>query len=1259
MDEDSAFMAQPDTRNVPFHVTVRTDHPQLLAGLNHWMELGLVSEAQVLRFCTRYLSCPLPDPVLAEQPEGVIATYTGDEPVLVEPHRQRRLLPAPLLALQEFAQSVKTEISVIWLLFLGVFLIVVSSGILAVSQWQNFPATGQYGILLAYTLSFWGVSEWTRRQARLQITASMLQLTTLLIIPVNFWMIDGLKLFATPTGQGVAAIAAILLSAIAFRVLACVSGQNIGVMGFSAIVLNFLQFGWQLSYWPLLAIYLGTCSTAFLVFRNSEPPPLENPSSSQGWWTVLSLHQTTLFYGALLLLFRGWLVQQVALEQLGLAFGLCGGIAVWLSRRHLSPSLWLGFGLLLFGWAVAWPATPPWQGIAISALALWLLWDQLQRHWHPWTLYAILGTGLQSLWLLGRSLPSSLQETILTTVQQWVGTAGMPYALQAIALFPYLWVMVVFARQLKRWQQPVLFRQTNWIALALGSYLLIWTVDNGILRAIYLGLSCLTLLALRNAQLVGLAQVTGLAAIAASVRVLFPSLNLEGWFRLLLVGMSLEWIVSWLSPSLIWKRSAWYSGLTLGILASALYFTLSVLDQLTDRWMMLVMPLLLVFLSNQPQFFAQQTAYWLSLVSIIAIQGGTILTFIPRLVGFSTGLGLMAFQTARWQKLLPALLTVGFAIGVAFTLSWHWYPGDRWDLGFNFAAVAALVLVILRHGLQRQILPGPSVYQQGLDGWLSIISVLNGFLLGLYSIFLWTGQPTPISQPLPLVVATSITLGALLYRWLQHAHTGWLWLASGWLNLLVVLGLGMSSRHLETLAIAQLGLAILAQLLGDFWVRRHSCPYKPSWHAIPLLYAGLGLLIGHFQFTATTGLFMLATALIVLVISRRSPSLKPLTYLGFALFSGGFYERLIYTLSQATGENVGDGILLLAGLATLLAWVYQFLGNRLAAWFYLPATTAHLVATLHWALGSFLMLWSIGQLASPLGKWMGLVILLLLGASALWRGKQQSPWIYAGSLQGFVALTELLQKLISPTLFNDWGGAIVGLLAIAFYHLPWRRWGWEIVPWLRMICLWPAVVIVLTAFEINIQSLLIAGAAYAAIALKSQRFRVSYLSVALGLWAGWRLLAQYQIYEPLWYIVLFGIGLLYGAQFDPQLRSPEARQSRHLLRCLGTGLMGVTALYESDAAFWLGIATLGIGLLLSLVGILLKVRAFLYVGTLTVILKMLRLAWLFIEQQPKALWGIGICVGILLTLIAANFEARRTQVSQLTQSWGRELDTWE
>ncbi len=38
-------------------------------------------------------------------------------------------------------QGLLDELSIRWLLFLGIFLIIISSGVLAASQWHNFPLT--------------------------------------------------------------------------------------------------------------------------------------------------------------------------------------------------------------------------------------------------------------------------------------------------------------------------------------------------------------------------------------------------------------------------------------------------------------------------------------------------------------------------------------------------------------------------------------------------------------------------------------------------------------------------------------------------------------------------------------------------------------------------------------------------------------------------------------------------------------------------------------------------------------------------------------------------------------------------------------------------------------------------------------------------------------------------------------------------------------------------------------------------------------
>jgi hypothetical protein len=84
-----------------------------------------------------------------------------------------------------------------------------------------------------------------------------------------------------------------------------------------------------------------------------------------------------------------------------------------------------------------------------------------------------------------------------------------------------------------------------------------------------------------------------------------------------------------------------------------------------------------------------------------------------------------------------------------------------------------------------------------------------------------------------------------------------------------------------------------------------------------------------------------------------------------------------------------------------------------------------------------------------------------------------------------------------------------------------------------------------------------------------------------------------------------------------------------------------------------------LSLALGVIGILLRIRAFLYVGTVAFIAKILRLVWLYIADESLVLWALGIALGLLLIWIAATFEARRAQVTALLQYWVGELEQWQ
>ena len=181
----------------PIHIGVKLpgNHPQLLTGLDTWLQLGLISDGQVRQICQEYLSCRLvqiPKYIEENKPHKLQSKLVSVDS-FTDSKKNRKTSVAPSFV-SSVLQSLLAELSVRWLLFLGMFLVVLSSGVLAASQWERFPASGQYSILWGYSLTFWIVSFWAGKQKNLKLTAGTLLVVTLLLIPVNFWAIDSFKL---------------------------------------------------------------------------------------------------------------------------------------------------------------------------------------------------------------------------------------------------------------------------------------------------------------------------------------------------------------------------------------------------------------------------------------------------------------------------------------------------------------------------------------------------------------------------------------------------------------------------------------------------------------------------------------------------------------------------------------------------------------------------------------------------------------------------------------------------------------------------------------------------------------------------------------------------------------------------------------------------------------------------------------------------------------------------------------------------------
>jgi len=1310
--------ASPPDRPIVIELVVRSAHPALLEGLEIWLQLGLLSDDLVRQICQDHLSCPVRFPASVTQPDDFLPPAAISRPVVAPRSRVTAAIGAPSSEstglVTRVLRSLMAELSVRWLLFLGVFLVVVSSAVIAASQWQNVPRAGQYGILLTYTLAFWGVSLVTGRNPALRLTSRMLQTATLLMIPANFWMMDGFRLWDSLAGATIAAIAALSLSSIlAFSLRPSASAiQQTWLTTGMAIALSWLHWGWQLGGFPLVACYVGTIGTA-IVLVSQDASDRETAESAPSF---LSLPALILAFSTLLLSARAVLMVPVPVHQMALALGICGWLLGWLSRRDASRAIWTQAGtvMLLLGWAIAISVTPPWQAIAISGLGLGLLADSLRRSGQMPYLTVSFLVGLQGWWLCWRVIPLDWQANLLACCTQLAGTATMPEALLGLGFFPYLLLLVWLAFRFRSWQRPELADHAEFLALILGLGLTAVSLGNPLVRAANLTLSAATLGIVvwsrfqPGAPLVYLTHATGLGAIAAFLYWGFPTLNLNQWAAILLAGMLAEWSVSIpprsdASPftlTLVYRQSAWMFGILLASISYPLLLTQQVNHLLVSGdpvwgWIWLATPIMLTVLNRYRQSSAR-LAGGLSVLALLIWQPLMLDSLTGRLVGLGTAALLLGINTRQLRHLLPAGLTVGFGLGFIGVAAWEILVDDRTvGTAVNLLAIAALGLWSGRLYCHRQngLLAG--LYARAGDGWAVGITGFTLFPL------LTLGTMVVYLDPLPAkpeyVLAAGLLLLATGFRLWQGISNLGFYGAAWSLEFFLLGGLAFGTRSLDSLAIAHLALSFTTQLAGDWWITRRTgrssqnsppgnSAYLSSFHVIPLLYALLGTLLAHHHFTDTTGLFTLAAALVGIGVGRRLPSLKPLTYLSILGISLGAYELLIYHLMQASGGNPGDGIVLLATLATGLAIAIRFLIPWLTPYWHLSSPEIRAIAHLHWGAGSILLisapLLSLSQTGGYL--WSGIAALLSLYAlltarastcqrfptpppapSAPSPSHTSYPWTYAGILQAILSLSYLLHLSFPTDLLLDWSATLAALLAATLYLAPWQRWGWDWQPWRNSAVVVPGVSLLLLGWTANIQSLLIAAAFYVWLAKMERQTRISYLGVAIADWALLRLLGQYATPEPLWYAAILGGSLLYVAQIDPGLRSPSQRETRHLLRMLAGGLIGLTALYQAElgiagiSLFFTGILMLGLHLGFVFAGILVRVRAFLYIGTIAFVLQVLRQLWRFIADYSLLLWAILAVAGLTLIWIAATFEARRTQVTALLQYWISELEAWD
>ncbi|MBD1876040.1 hypothetical protein H6F75_21385 [Nodosilinea sp. FACHB-131] len=1300
------------------------DQPGLLEGLDTWLRLGLITDQQVRDLGRTNLSCDwLPatatgavseldladavNPFL--EPEGALAAGqmpttdavpAGDAPITdfvpaepaVRPKRQRsprfrNIRPSTARQPQGTAQPpaptnlwlgrLMSELSVVWLLGLGVFLVVLSSAVLAATQWARFNAVGQYLVLLAYTLVFWAAGLWCHRRPNLQLTAKTLQMITLLLVPLNFWALDGLGVWRGG-GVLVGAIAAILLTLTALQVLR--QQQSTPLEQANALGLAYLHTGWGLSSeWggvPLLAVYAGVLGTAAATVygqRQGRSPGLR--------WSTVAI---TAALGLLLARGLGALDAE-QLGQLGLAFGLYGATWVWLGQRRLVPqpqreasleaspgaesaadgtSRWgiaAGRGLLWWGWLLA---IADWliQAFGIGLLGLALRVQALGKLGKRRDLLIAYAIAIQLGFVGWEMLPLSLRQPVLASLARLDEFAAGTWPLLGISLFPYVVGMVALADWYRRRDKLKLGRFSDSIALGSNLVLTLISLASGPVLVVNLIASTITALVVtlrRSSPAPWRIVVTyglALGSIVAAISDRWPSLPLSRW---VVVMVALATVALVLSKALraLWGSTAWLYGVGLSALSYALLWA-DLVDsgwRVSSSWVGLVIPLVLLLIGRHR-------------ASVLTT--GIALPFtlgLPwtRLVGLSSATALTGVNSTVYRRPGVAFLAVGFALGWVYSSLADWvtgFPRHLADWGLVTVGLMAALWVawrVLPSAQDAETPSLPELYRVACDRWGHILALglltLSTFAVSFYYLD-WR-------EPRPLIVAVlAAFLMTLVLRFWGTVRPLAIYLG-GWGIELLVAGIVIERYSaVVSLAVPTLGLGAIALVLSAI-VGRSRPDLGPPLQTLTLLYAGLALALRAYTATAWTGWLVVVAALLVLEVGRCSQTALA-RWLALGLLSVGWYELVIYQMLQGSGGEAADALLVLAGVAALIMILYRLAAGQLDRTLGLPQLELVWAAHLHWFIGSLLMLGGgigFGFAEATLG-WLGLAIATALLLYALSQGRLgtaesvKQAWVYAGlvELVGWFALG----RSLFPTLgfLDNWWGVVACAVAVPVYWLPWVTWSWPQRPWRVMAVVLPLLIALLTGGFDHIPTLWMLVGFYGWLAWHSGKIRLSYLSVLCAAWAVWVWLENRSIDDSLAWVLPLGLALLYIAQVDPALKRSEGKEQRHWLRLIALALILLTALLTER---WAGLPVGAMALGAIAAGLLLRIRALLYVGTVVFALNALNQLVVLNAAFPFIKWVVGILVGVALIWIAADVERRRGQWLQLTQNWGQDLDAWQ
>jgi hypothetical protein len=94
--------------------------------------------------------------------------------------------PVPRSFLVRFCDSFLQDRNIKWMLAVGMLILLGSSLLLVTTHWDAYTPSWKYVIFLGYTAVIFGLGEWARQRLALPRTATVLQVLTVLLVPITF-----------------------------------------------------------------------------------------------------------------------------------------------------------------------------------------------------------------------------------------------------------------------------------------------------------------------------------------------------------------------------------------------------------------------------------------------------------------------------------------------------------------------------------------------------------------------------------------------------------------------------------------------------------------------------------------------------------------------------------------------------------------------------------------------------------------------------------------------------------------------------------------------------------------------------------------------------------------------------------------------------------------------------------------------------------------------------------------------------------------